>query len=59
VRYEGLSVEKSGPPPLPGEHMSMILAELGYNRADIEKLSKPSACEKGQGKTLEPGWPIE
>jgi crotonobetainyl-CoA:carnitine CoA-transferase CaiB-like acyl-CoA transferase len=40
VRYEGLSVGESGPPPLPGEHTDTILAELGYNRADIEKLSK-------------------
>lgn len=39
VRYEGLSVEKSGPPPLPGEHTEPILAELGYSRADIENLS--------------------
>jgi len=39
VRYEGLSVDESSPPPLPGEHTDMILAELGYSRADIEKLS--------------------
>jgi crotonobetainyl-CoA:carnitine CoA-transferase CaiB-like acyl-CoA transferase len=43
VHYEGLPVEKSGPPPLPGEHTEPILAELGYSRADIEKLSKTGA----------------
>ncbi len=43
VRYEGLSVEKSGPPPLPGEHTNAILAELGYSKDDIEKLSKMGA----------------
>jgi crotonobetainyl-CoA:carnitine CoA-transferase CaiB-like acyl-CoA transferase len=36
VRFEALSVEKSGPPPLPGEHKDTILAELNYNRADFE-----------------------
>ena len=50
VRYEGLSVEKSGPPPLPGEHTDTILAELGYSRADIEKLSKTGAIRL-QAKT--------
>jgi crotonobetainyl-CoA:carnitine CoA-transferase CaiB-like acyl-CoA transferase len=43
VRYEGLPVGKSGPPPLPGEHTEPILAELGYNRADIERLAKTGA----------------
>jgi formyl-CoA transferase len=42
VRYEGLSVEKSGPPPLPGENTESILRELGYGKAEIEKLSKTS-----------------
>jgi crotonobetainyl-CoA:carnitine CoA-transferase CaiB-like acyl-CoA transferase len=50
VRYEGLSVEKSGPPPLPGEHTDTILAELGYSRDDIEKLSKTGAIHL-QAKT--------
>jgi crotonobetainyl-CoA:carnitine CoA-transferase CaiB-like acyl-CoA transferase len=50
VRYEGLSVEKSRPPPLPGEHTDTILAELGYSRADIEKLSKTGAIQL-QAKT--------
>jgi crotonobetainyl-CoA:carnitine CoA-transferase CaiB-like acyl-CoA transferase len=50
VRYEGLSVEKSGPPPLPGEHTDTILTELGYSRADIEKLSKTGAIQL-QAKT--------
>jgi len=50
VRYEGLSVEKSGPPPLPGEHTDIILAELGYSRADIEKLSKTGVIQL-QAKT--------
>jgi len=45
VRYEGLSVEKSGPPPLPGEHTDAILAELGYSRADIEQLSNTGAIQ--------------
>lgn len=39
VRFGGLSVEKSGPPPLPGEQTKTILAELGYGKADIEKLA--------------------
>jgi crotonobetainyl-CoA:carnitine CoA-transferase CaiB-like acyl-CoA transferase len=43
VRYEGLPEEKSGPPPLPGEHTDVILAELGYSRADIKKLSETGA----------------
>ena len=43
VHFEGLPAEKSGPPPLPGEHTDTILAELGYSRADIEKLSKTGA----------------
>ncbi len=50
VRFEGLSVEKSGPPPLPGEHTRTILAELGYSRADIEKLSTSGAVQL-QSKT--------
>jgi crotonobetainyl-CoA:carnitine CoA-transferase CaiB-like acyl-CoA transferase len=45
VRFEGLSVEKSGPPPLPGEHTDTILTELGYSRADIEKLSNTGAIQ--------------
>jgi crotonobetainyl-CoA:carnitine CoA-transferase CaiB-like acyl-CoA transferase len=45
VRFEGLSAEKSGPPPLPGEHTDTILAELGYSRIDIEKLSKTGAIQ--------------
>jgi len=45
VRYEGLPVEKSGPPPLPGEHTDAILAELGYSKADIERLSKTGAIQ--------------
>ena len=43
VRYQGLSAQKSGPPPLPGEHTGAILAELGYSRADIERLSRTGA----------------
>jgi crotonobetainyl-CoA:carnitine CoA-transferase CaiB-like acyl-CoA transferase len=39
VRFEGLSTETSGPPPLPGEHTEAILAELGYSRDIIERLS--------------------
>jgi crotonobetainyl-CoA:carnitine CoA-transferase CaiB-like acyl-CoA transferase len=50
VRYEGLSVEKSGPPPLPGEHTHTILTELGYGRADIEKLSETGVIQL-QAKT--------
>jgi crotonobetainyl-CoA:carnitine CoA-transferase CaiB-like acyl-CoA transferase len=45
VRYEGLSVEKSGPPPLPGENTESILTELGYTKSDIEKLSKTGAIQ--------------
>jgi crotonobetainyl-CoA:carnitine CoA-transferase CaiB-like acyl-CoA transferase len=37
VRFGGLAVEKSGPPPLPGEHTEKILAELGYSKAEIAK----------------------
>jgi crotonobetainyl-CoA:carnitine CoA-transferase CaiB-like acyl-CoA transferase len=46
VRYEGLSVEESGPPPLPGEHTDTILAELGYSKADIEELAKTGAIQR-------------
>jgi crotonobetainyl-CoA:carnitine CoA-transferase CaiB-like acyl-CoA transferase len=45
VRYEGLPVEKSEPPPLPGEHTVTILAELGYSRTEIERLSKTGAIQ--------------
>jgi crotonobetainyl-CoA:carnitine CoA-transferase CaiB-like acyl-CoA transferase len=45
VRFEGLSVEKSSPPPLPGEHTGSILAEFGYSSADIEKLSQAGAIQ--------------
>jgi len=45
VRFEGLSVEKSGPPPLPGEHTGSILAEFGYSSTDIEKLSQAGAIQ--------------
>jgi crotonobetainyl-CoA:carnitine CoA-transferase CaiB-like acyl-CoA transferase len=45
VRFEGLSVEKSGPPPLPGEHTGSILAEFGYSSSDIEKLSQAGAIQ--------------
>ncbi len=45
VRFGGLTVEKSGPPPLPGEHTETILAELGYSKADIEKFSKRDAMQ--------------
>ena len=50
VRYEGLSVNESSPPPLPGEHTDAILAELGYSRDDIEKFSKIGAIQR-QAKT--------
>ena len=43
VHYEGLSAEKSGPPPLPGEHTAIVLGELGYSRAEIEKLARSGA----------------
>jgi crotonobetainyl-CoA:carnitine CoA-transferase CaiB-like acyl-CoA transferase len=45
VRFAGLSVEKSGPPPLPGEHTETILAELGYSPAEIEELSRTGAIQ--------------
>jgi crotonobetainyl-CoA:carnitine CoA-transferase CaiB-like acyl-CoA transferase len=45
VHFEGLSREKSGPPPLPGEHTDSILSELGYSSADIEKLTKTGAIQ--------------
>jgi crotonobetainyl-CoA:carnitine CoA-transferase CaiB-like acyl-CoA transferase len=45
VRYEGLSVEKSGPPPLPGEHTDAILAELGFSRPEIEELSRAGVIQ--------------
>jgi crotonobetainyl-CoA:carnitine CoA-transferase CaiB-like acyl-CoA transferase len=48
VRFEGLAVEKSGPPPLPGEQTDSILAELGYSTADIEKLSKAGAVQQSK-----------
>ena len=45
VRYKGLSEEKSTPPPLPGEHTEQILTDLGYNKAEIEELSKTRAIQ--------------
>ncbi len=45
VRYEGLPVDESSPPPLPGEHTDAILAELGYSSADIERLSRTGAIQ--------------
>jgi crotonobetainyl-CoA:carnitine CoA-transferase CaiB-like acyl-CoA transferase len=45
VRFNGLAVEKSGPPPIPGEHTETILAELGYSSTDIEKLTKIDASQ--------------
>lgn len=45
VRFEGLKIEKSGPPPLPGEQTGAILAELGYSKADIEKFQKAGAIK--------------
>jgi len=45
VHFDGLPAEKSGPPPLPGEHTDTILAELGYSRPDIEKLLKTGAIQ--------------
>ncbi len=45
VRFEGLTIEKSGPPPLPGEQTGAILAELGYSKADIEKFQKAGAIK--------------
>jgi crotonobetainyl-CoA:carnitine CoA-transferase CaiB-like acyl-CoA transferase len=40
VRFGGLTVEKSGPPPIPGEQTDTILAELGYSKPNIEKILK-------------------
>ncbi len=45
VRFEGLPLEKSGPPPLPGEHTDAILAELGYSRTDIDKFFRAGAIK--------------
>ncbi|MDM7998145.1 MAG: CoA transferase [Acidobacteriota bacterium] len=45
VRFEGLTIEKSGPPPLPGEQTGAILAELGYSKADMEKFQKAGAIK--------------
>lgn len=40
VRYEGLPVEHSAPPPLLGEQTARILTELGYDDGAIEDLTK-------------------
>ncbi len=45
VRYQGLPVSKSAPPPLPGEHTAAIIAELGYSPAVIQKLSTSGAIQ--------------
>jgi crotonobetainyl-CoA:carnitine CoA-transferase CaiB-like acyl-CoA transferase len=45
VHFEGLPKEKSGPPPLPGEHTDTILTELGFSSTDIEKLTKTGAVQ--------------
>jgi crotonobetainyl-CoA:carnitine CoA-transferase CaiB-like acyl-CoA transferase len=46
VGFDGLPVKRSGPPPLPGEHTDSILAELGFDKADIKKLAKTGAIHR-------------
>jgi crotonobetainyl-CoA:carnitine CoA-transferase CaiB-like acyl-CoA transferase len=48
VRFEGLPVKKSGPPPLPGEQTDSILTELGYSKTDIEALAKAGAVRQSK-----------
>jgi crotonobetainyl-CoA:carnitine CoA-transferase CaiB-like acyl-CoA transferase len=43
VKFAGLTVTKSGPPPIPGENTDTVLAELGYSKADIENFIKANA----------------
>jgi crotonobetainyl-CoA:carnitine CoA-transferase CaiB-like acyl-CoA transferase len=38
VSYRGIQREKSGPPPLVGEHTRKILTELGYSERQIDEL---------------------
>jgi crotonobetainyl-CoA:carnitine CoA-transferase CaiB-like acyl-CoA transferase len=45
VRFHGLSEEKSGPPPLVGEHTERVLAELEYSPAAIEDLCRKGAVQ--------------
>lgn len=47
VRFHGLAQEKSGPPPLLGEHTERILAELKYSSAAIEDLRKKAVVQSG------------
>jgi crotonobetainyl-CoA:carnitine CoA-transferase CaiB-like acyl-CoA transferase len=48
VRFGGLAVKKSGPPPLPGEHTDAILAELGYGKADVENLMTAGSVHRAK-----------
>jgi formyl-CoA transferase/CoA:oxalate CoA-transferase len=45
VRFGNLPLEKSGPPPLPGEHTNTILAELEYSTATIEDLIRKGTVQ--------------
>ncbi|MBI4529723.1 MAG: CoA transferase [Deltaproteobacteria bacterium] len=47
VCYHGLPEEKSGPPPLVGEHTAAILVEFGYSPAAIEELSQQGIVQLG------------
>ena len=49
VRYHGLDAEKSGPPPLVGEHTGRILLELGYGPAAIGELERKGAVSSTPG----------
>ena len=49
VRYEGLALGKSAPPPLLGAHSQAILTELGYGRAEVDELAALSIVKLVQG----------
>ncbi len=49
VRYDGLTKEKSQPPPLLGAQTADILRELGYDQAAIGKLAAQGVIRVGPG----------
>jgi len=48
VRYDGLTKEQPTPPPLLGEHSTVILKALGYDQTTIDELARMGIVGVGQ-----------
>jgi len=48
VAYSDLPQEAAAPPPLPGEHTVRLLAELGFDGDEIEKLKRQGVVKTGK-----------